>query len=153
MPSEEKAAITAGASQGIGAGPVQAYRKPGYAVVASSRHITPSSDPGVLAVPGDVAGPDTAADLLERAVERFARMGTLPTRHDDPAAAPRPLAADRDGLVMAEGADVLTLERTADAKARGARPRAQIAGTGSSADAHHVASPHPEGRGARPAAR
>jgi 3-oxoacyl-[acyl-carrier-protein] synthase II len=54
---------------------------------------------------------------------------------------------------MAEGADVLILERTADTKERGARSWAQIVGFGSSADAHHVASPHPEGRGARPAAR
>jgi NAD(P)-dependent dehydrogenase (short-subunit alcohol dehydrogenase family) len=57
MPSEQKVAIVTGASQGIGAGAVQAYRKLGYAVVANSRHISSSADPGVLAVPGDVADP------------------------------------------------------------------------------------------------
>jgi NAD(P)-dependent dehydrogenase (short-subunit alcohol dehydrogenase family) len=57
MPSEQKVAIVTGASQGIGAGAVQAYRKLGYAVVANSRHISSSADPGVLGVPGDCRGP------------------------------------------------------------------------------------------------
>ena len=56
MSSEQRVAIITGASQGIGAGAVQAYRKLGYAVVANSRHITSSDDRGVLAVPGDIAG-------------------------------------------------------------------------------------------------
>ena len=77
MPSEAKVAIITGASQGIGAGLVQAYRKLGYAVVANSRHITPSPDSGVLAVSGDIADPDTAEDLVESAVERFGRVDTL----------------------------------------------------------------------------
>jgi NAD(P)-dependent dehydrogenase (short-subunit alcohol dehydrogenase family) len=41
MSSEQMVAIVTGASQGIGAGTVQAYRKLGYAVVANSRHIAP----------------------------------------------------------------------------------------------------------------
>lgn len=86
-------------------------------------------------------------------VSGFARMKALSTRNDDPAAASRPFAADRDGFVMAEGAGMLVLERTADARARHARSWAQIIGFGSSADAHHVSSPHPEGLGARLAAR
>jgi len=77
MPSEAKVAIITGASQGIGAGLVQAYRKLGYAVVANSRNITASSDSGVLAVSGDIADPDTAEDLVESAVERFGRVDTL----------------------------------------------------------------------------
>ena len=47
-PSEQKVAIVTSASQGIGAGAVQAYRKLRYAVVANSRHIDPSLDPEVL---------------------------------------------------------------------------------------------------------
>jgi NAD(P)-dependent dehydrogenase (short-subunit alcohol dehydrogenase family) len=43
-PGQKVAGIT-GASQGIGAGLVTAYRKLGYAVVATSRTITPSADP------------------------------------------------------------------------------------------------------------
>jgi NAD(P)-dependent dehydrogenase (short-subunit alcohol dehydrogenase family) len=77
MPSEQKVAIITGASQGIGAGAVQAFRKLGYAVVANSRHITSSNDPGVLTVPGDIAESDTGARLVDRAVERFGRVDTL----------------------------------------------------------------------------
>jgi NAD(P)-dependent dehydrogenase (short-subunit alcohol dehydrogenase family) len=75
--AEQKVAIITVASQGIGAGAVQAYRKLGYAVVANSRHITSSSDPGVLTVPGDIADPETGARLADRAVERFGRVDTL----------------------------------------------------------------------------
>jgi NAD(P)-dependent dehydrogenase (short-subunit alcohol dehydrogenase family) len=75
--AEQKVAIITGASQGIGAGAVQAYRKLRYAVVANSRHITSSSDPGVLTVPGDIADPETGARLVDRAVERFGRVDTL----------------------------------------------------------------------------
>src|ERR1700740_1593319 len=73
----QKVAIITGASQGIGAGAVQAYRKLGYAVVANSRHITSSADPGVLIVPGDVADPETGARLVDRALEHFGRVDTL----------------------------------------------------------------------------
>jgi NAD(P)-dependent dehydrogenase (short-subunit alcohol dehydrogenase family) len=77
MSSEQMVAIVTGASQGIGAGVVQAYRKLGYAVVANSRRITPSSDPGVLTVPGDIADPETGGRLVDRAVDRFGRVDTL----------------------------------------------------------------------------
>jgi NAD(P)-dependent dehydrogenase (short-subunit alcohol dehydrogenase family) len=77
MSSEQMVAIVTGASQGIGAGTVQAYRKLGYAVVANSRHIGSSTDPGVLTVPGDIADPETGARLVDRAVERFGRVDTL----------------------------------------------------------------------------
>ena len=65
MSSEQKVAIITGASQGIGAGAVQAYRKLGYAVVANSRHITSSADP------------ETGARLVDRAVEHFGQVDTL----------------------------------------------------------------------------
>jgi NAD(P)-dependent dehydrogenase (short-subunit alcohol dehydrogenase family) len=77
MSSEQKVAIITGASQGIGAGAVQAYRKLGYAVVANSRHITSSGDPGVLTVPGDIADPETGRRLVDRAVEHFGQVDTL----------------------------------------------------------------------------
>ena len=77
MSAEQMVAIITGASQGIGAGAVAAYRQLGYAVVANSRHITPSADPGVLTVPGDIADPATGARLVDRAVDRFGRVDTL----------------------------------------------------------------------------
>ncbi|MFJ5879937.1 SDR family NAD(P)-dependent oxidoreductase [Kitasatospora cineracea] len=70
-------AVVTGASQGIGAALVDAYRKLGHAVVATARTITPSDDPGILAVPGDIADPATAERLVTAAVERFGRIDTL----------------------------------------------------------------------------
>ncbi|MER5473880.1 SDR family oxidoreductase [Streptomyces sp. NPDC002685] len=75
--SEIKVAVVTGASQGIGAALVAAYRKLGHAVVATSRTIAPSDDPGVLTVPGDIADPATAERLVTAAVERFGRIDTL----------------------------------------------------------------------------
>ncbi|MFS4092091.1 SDR family NAD(P)-dependent oxidoreductase [Streptomyces sp. AF1A] len=74
---EKKVAVITGASQGIGAGLVDAYRKLGYAVVATSRGIAPSQDPDVLAVRGDIADPATAERVASAAVERFGRIDTL----------------------------------------------------------------------------
>ncbi len=83
----------------------------------------------------------------------FAQMGALSRREDDPATASRPFDAERDGFVAGEGAGVLVLERAADARARAARSRARLVGYGASADAHHMTSPHPEGRGVEAAVR
>jgi NAD(P)-dependent dehydrogenase (short-subunit alcohol dehydrogenase family) len=65
MTQNQKVAIITGASRGIGAGLVAAYRKLGYAVVATSRSVD-STDPEVLAVPGDLSRPGTGADLGAR---------------------------------------------------------------------------------------
>jgi NAD(P)-dependent dehydrogenase (short-subunit alcohol dehydrogenase family) len=73
----QKVAIITGASQGIGAGLVRAYRELGYAVIANALSITPSEDPGVVTIEGDVAEPDTARRAVDAAVERFGRVDTL----------------------------------------------------------------------------
>lgn len=78
---------------------------------------------------------------------------TLSRRCEDPAAASRPFDQERDGFVMAEAAAVLVMERAHDATARGHRPRALLAGYGSTTDAHHPIACHPEGRGATQALR
>ncbi|WP_433165428.1 SDR family NAD(P)-dependent oxidoreductase [Kribbella sp. CA-247076] len=75
--SPQKVAVVTGASQGIGAALVQAYRKLGYAVVANSRTIEPSDDPLVLTVPGDVAEPGVGRTIVRAAVEQFGRIDTL----------------------------------------------------------------------------
>ncbi|MFC1406553.1 MULTISPECIES: SDR family NAD(P)-dependent oxidoreductase [Streptacidiphilus] len=70
-------AVVTGASQGIGAALVTAYRKLGYAVVATSRSIEPSDDPGLLTVRGDLAEPGMGARVVEQALARFGRIDTL----------------------------------------------------------------------------
>ncbi|MEV4148708.1 SDR family oxidoreductase [Amycolatopsis sp. NPDC049691] len=75
--STQKVAVVTGASQGIGAAVVEAYRKLGYAVVANSRSITPSGDAGILAVAGDIADPAVGARVIERALATFGRVDTL----------------------------------------------------------------------------
>jgi NAD(P)-dependent dehydrogenase (short-subunit alcohol dehydrogenase family) len=74
---DEKVAIITGASRGIGAGLVEAYRKRGYTVVANSRTITDSPHPEVFSVAGDIADPTTAERLVSDAVARFGRIDTL----------------------------------------------------------------------------
>lgn len=73
----QKVAVITGASQGIGAGLVAAYRKLGYAVVATSRGIAPSQDPDVLTLQGDIADRATAERVIAAGVERFGRIDTL----------------------------------------------------------------------------
>ncbi|MDH6129749.1 SDR family oxidoreductase [Kitasatospora sp. GP82] len=73
----QKVAVITGASQGIGAGLVDAYRKLGYAVVATSRSIAPSQDPDILTIQGDIADPATAERVAGAAIERFGRIDTL----------------------------------------------------------------------------
>jgi NAD(P)-dependent dehydrogenase (short-subunit alcohol dehydrogenase family) len=73
----ETVAIITGASQGIGAALVDAYRKRKYAVVANSRAITATDDPGVVTVTGDIAEAATADHLVTTAIERFGRVDTL----------------------------------------------------------------------------
>lgn len=75
--SEKKVAIVTGASQGIGAGIVAAYRRHGFAVVATSRNIQPGADADVFAVAGDVRDRSAAERLVAAALERFGRIDTL----------------------------------------------------------------------------
>jgi NAD(P)-dependent dehydrogenase (short-subunit alcohol dehydrogenase family) len=77
MSTSSKVAIITGASQGIGAGLVSAYRAQGYNVVASSRSITQTDDPQVVAVAGDIADPATAARVVATALEKFGRIDTV----------------------------------------------------------------------------
>jgi NAD(P)-dependent dehydrogenase (short-subunit alcohol dehydrogenase family) len=73
----QKVAIVTGASQGIGAGVVEAFDRAGYAVVTTSRSIEPTDDPDVLTVAGDIADPDTAERVVDQALDRFGRVDTL----------------------------------------------------------------------------
>lgn len=61
----------------------------------------------------------------------------------------RPFDKNRSGLNLGEGAGVLVLESEASIRARGKTCSLAVAGYGSSADAYHLTSPHPDGRGLR----
>jgi len=77
MGTEQKVAVITGASQGIGAALVKAYRDRNYRVVATARSIKPSNDDGVLSVAGDIADPRTAERVIAEAMARFGRIDTL----------------------------------------------------------------------------
>src|SRR6202163_2363389 len=75
--SEKKVAIITGASQGMGAALVEAYRGLGYGVVATARSIKPTKDDQILAVPGDITDRKTAERAISEGVARFGRIDTL----------------------------------------------------------------------------
>jgi NAD(P)-dependent dehydrogenase (short-subunit alcohol dehydrogenase family) len=77
MPDSQKVAIITGASQGIGAGVVAAFRHAGYAVVGTSRSIRPSDESGYLTVQGDISEAKTAKRVAEHALDRFGRIDSL----------------------------------------------------------------------------
>jgi 3-oxoacyl-[acyl-carrier-protein] synthase II len=83
----------------------------------------------------------------------FSIIRAMSTRNDSPAEASRPFDAGRDGFVMAEGAAVLVLEERGRALARGAPIYAEVAGYGTTNDAHHMTAPRPDGSQAARAVR
>ncbi|MGO1003607.1 SDR family NAD(P)-dependent oxidoreductase [Lysobacter sp. CA196] len=72
-----KVAVVTGASQGIGAGLVQAFRDRGYQVVANSRSIKPSNDPDILSIPGDISDRAVAERVIGEGLAKFGRIDTL----------------------------------------------------------------------------
>ena len=77
MGIEQKVAVITGASQGIGAALVKAYRDRNYRVVATARSIKPSNDEELLAIPGDIADWKTAERVISEGVKKFGRIDTL----------------------------------------------------------------------------
>jgi beta-ketoacyl-acyl-carrier-protein synthase II len=94
-----------------------------------------------------VAGGSEAA-VARLSLASFCMIQALSTRNDEPERASRPFDKGRDGFVMSEGAGILILESEDRARARGARIYCELAGFGSTCDAHHLTAPDPEGRGA-----
>jgi NAD(P)-dependent dehydrogenase (short-subunit alcohol dehydrogenase family) len=77
MSTSRKVVVVTGASRGIGAAIVQAFRELDYAVVATSRSTKPSDDANVLTVAGDIGDPATARRVISEGVARYGRIDTL----------------------------------------------------------------------------
>jgi NAD(P)-dependent dehydrogenase (short-subunit alcohol dehydrogenase family) len=77
-PSEpQKVAIITGASQGIGAGLVEAFRAAGYAVVGAALSMPRSNESDYATVAGDIVEPATSERVVGEALDRFGRIDTL----------------------------------------------------------------------------
>ena len=83
------------------------------------------------------------APFTPTAVAGFSNMTALST-----SGVSRPFDNERDGFVMAEGAAVLMLEEWELAESRGAVILAEVLGSASTSDAHHITAPSPGGSGA-----
>ena len=77
MGTEQKVVVITGASRGIGAALVKAYRDRNYRVVATALSIKPSNDADILTVPGDIADRKTAERAISEGMTRFGRIDTL----------------------------------------------------------------------------
>jgi len=77
MGTEQKVAVITGASHGIGAALVKAYRDRKYRVVATSRSIEWSDDDAILAVSDNIADRKTAERAISEGVSRFGPIDTL----------------------------------------------------------------------------
>ena len=87
----------------------------------------------------------TEAALTRTGLAGFIKMQAL-NMTDDVNRASLPFHKDRGGFVIGEGAGALVLESEEHAKARGAKIYAELAGYGSTCDAHHMTAPDPEAK-------
>ncbi|CAN5149321.1 beta-ketoacyl-ACP synthase [soil metagenome] len=88
----------------------------------------------------------TDGSVNPEALIRFSLLSALSTHNDQPQAAVRPFAKNRDGFVMAEGAGALVLESLEAAQARGAKILGIVAGCGELADSFHRTRSSPDGK-------
>ncbi len=129
------------------------FRGPNFAVVsacASSTNAIMEATNLIRLGKSDIIITGGAESVIgEAGVGGFNAMKALSERNDDPKSASRPYDKDRDGFVMGEAAGVIVLEELEHALKRGAKIYCEIAGSGATADAHHITAPHPEGLGAK----
>lgn len=83
-----------------------------------------------------------AEELCATEAAVFDTLFATSTRNDTPETTPRPFDAERDGLVIGEGAGCLILEEYEHALARGATIYAELVGFGTNSDGTHVTQPN-----------
>ena len=145
----------------LAAGPVSikyGFKGPlGAPVTACAASVQALGDAARLIRTGeaDVAVCGGAESCVETiTIAAFGAARALATRYNDtPSAASRPFDRARDGFVIAEGAGILVIESLDHARARGARPFAELVGYGTTSDAYHVTSGPKDGDGASRAMR
>lgn len=93
-----------------------------------------------------IAG-SSEAPISRMGVGGFAGLKAL-NATDDITRASIPFDKERNGFVIGEGGAIVILETLEAAQKRGANILAEIVGYGSTCDAYHITSPHPEGEGA-----
>ena len=128
------------------------FMGPNYATVsacASSSHAMCNAFDLIRLGKADVIVTGGAeAGITIPSVGGFNSAQALSTNNEEYSKASRPFDKNRDGFVMGEGAGILVFEEYEHAIARGAKIYAEVAGSGETADAHHITAPHPEGHGA-----
>ncbi|HEX8620320.1 MAG TPA: beta-ketoacyl-[acyl-carrier-protein] synthase family protein, partial [Thermoanaerobaculia bacterium] len=85
------------------------------------------------------------APLARGIIRAWESLRVLAVDNEHPDQACRPFSADRNGLVLAEGAAVLVLESYENARRRGAEIIGEILGFGATSDAGHVTDPSADG--------
>jgi 3-oxoacyl-[acyl-carrier-protein] synthase II len=83
-----------------------------------------------------------AEELCVTEVAVFDTLFATSVLNDAPETTPRPFDAERDGLVLGEGAGCLVLEDREHARARGATIYAEVVGFGTNSDGCHVTQPN-----------
>ncbi|MDF7681017.1 SDR family NAD(P)-dependent oxidoreductase [Enterobacteriaceae bacterium ESL0689] len=77
MSGSSNVIVITGASQGIGAGLVQAFLAKGDNVVANSRNISGKETEQLITVSGDIAQREIAQKVIATAINKFGRVDTL----------------------------------------------------------------------------
>ena len=93
-----------------------------------------------------VAG-GTEAPIVKVPIAAFDRIRAYTRKNGSPVETPSPFSADRDGMVMGEGAAIMVLETLEHALKRGANILAELVGYSATADAYHVTAPAIDGAG------
>jgi len=85
------------------------------------------------------------APITPGMIRSWESVRVLAIGNGDASRACRPFSADRDGMVIGEGAGMIFLEELEHAKQRGAKIYAELAGSGMSSDAGHITQPSIDG--------